>query len=47
MIEKLYFKQEIDEEIKILLQSPIVINLNDEDYYTKITIKALLKILCD
>ncbi|EAS01249.1 phosphatidylinositol 3- and 4-kinase family protein (macronuclear) [Tetrahymena thermophila SB210] len=47
MIEKLYSKQEIDEEIKMLLQSPTVISLTDEDYYSKITIKALLKILCD
>jgi len=47
LLEKLYAKQEIDEEIKTLLQAPTVIALNDEDYYSKITLKALLKVLCD
>lgn len=47
MIEKLYTKQEIDEEIKMLLSAPTVISLNDEDYYSKITLKALLRVLCD
>ncbi|EGR30890.1 phosphatidylinositol 3- and 4-kinase family protein, putative [Ichthyophthirius multifiliis] len=46
-IDKINNRQENDEEIKVLLQAPTVISLNDEDYYSRVTIKALLKILCD
>lgn len=47
ILDKIQNKQELDEEIKALLQTPTVIALNDEDYYSRITLKALLKVLCD
>ncbi|KAL4492653.1 hypothetical protein ABPG73_010202 [Tetrahymena malaccensis] len=45
--EKIHLTQESDDEIREMLQAPTVIQLNDQDYYTRTTIKAVLKILYD